>query len=148
MPVFPDETYDALLVVMDDRSQGKTEYFHKKLQETFDRRKYIYYQNSDSSEDELWSDIEQKLETEEIILPVSQRVIFCNYIDLADVNEEWLQCFRNRMRVFQERGMVHDMSQHYHLNLFRYQTRKALSEEKKKEVFEVLSQLWNMKYQF
>lgn len=51
MPVFPDETYDALLVVMDDRSQGKTEYFHKKLQETFDRRKYIYYQNSDSSED-------------------------------------------------------------------------------------------------
>lgn len=100
MPVFPDETYDALLVVMDDRSQGKTEYFHKKLQETFDRRKYIYYQNSDSSEDELWSDIEQKLETEEIILPVSQRVIFCNYIDLADVNEEWLQCFRNRMRVF------------------------------------------------
>lgn len=148
MPVFPDETYDALLVVMDDRSQGKTEYFHKKLQETFDRRKYIYYQNSDSSEDELWSDIEQKLETEEIILPVSQRVIFCNYIDLADVNEEWLQCFRNRMRVFQERGMVHDMSQHYHLNLFRYQTRKALSEEKKKEFFEVLSQLWNMKYQY
>ena len=40
------------------------------------------------------------------------------------------------------------MSQHYHLNLFRYQTRKALSEEKKKEVFEVLSQLWNMKYQY
>ena len=87
-----------------------------------------------SALNERMDDIEQKLETEEIILPVSQRVIFCNYIDLADVNEEWLQCFRNRMRVFQERGMVHDMSQHYHLNLFRYQTRKALSEEKKKEV--------------
>ena len=105
-------------------------------------------ENDLSALNERMDDIEQKLETEEIILPVSQRVIFCNYIDLADVNEEWLQCFRNRMRVFQERGMVHDMSQHYHLNLFRYQTRKALSEEKKKEVFEVLSQLWNMKYQY
>ena len=67
MPVFSDETYDALLVVMDDRSQCRTEYFHKKLQETFDRRKYIYYQNSDSSEEELWGDIEQKLDKEEII---------------------------------------------------------------------------------
>lgn len=35
MPVFPDETYDALLVVMDDRSQGKTEYFHKKTSGNF-----------------------------------------------------------------------------------------------------------------
>ena len=94
MPIFPDETYDALLVVMDDRSRGKTDYFHKKLQETFDKRKYIYYENSNSSEEELWNDIEQKLDTEEIILPVSQRVIFCNYIDIADVDEEWFQSFQ------------------------------------------------------
>lgn len=148
MPIFPDETYDALLVVMDDRSRGKTDYFHKKLQETFDKRKYIYYENSNSSEEELWNDIEQKLDTEEIILPVSQRVIFCNYIDIADVDEEWFQSFQRRMEVFKARGMVHDMSQHYHLNFFRYQARKILGEEKQREVFQVLLKLWNIEYQY
>lgn len=148
MIVFPDEAYDALLVVMDDRSQGRTEYFHKKLQENFDKRKYIYYQSSNYNAEELWGDIEQKLDRKEIILPVSQRVIFCNYIDLADVNEKWLQRFRERMRVFKLHGMVDDMSQHYHLNFFRYQVSNIFDKKKQREVFEVLSHLWDMEYQY
>lgn len=148
MPVSLNGTYDALLVVMDDCSQGRTEYFHKRLQETFDRKKYIYYQNSNFSEEELWNDVKQRLNSGEIILPHSQRVIFCNYIDLVDVNEEWLQCFRKRMKSFKSHGMVRDLSQHYHLNFFRYQDINTLSEEKQKEVFNVLSHLWDMEYQY
>lgn len=45
MPVSLNGTYDALLVVLDERDAGNDSFFQKEMEHIFDKRKYVYYQN-------------------------------------------------------------------------------------------------------
>lgn len=143
MPVSLNGTYDALLVVLDERDAGNDSFFQKEMEHIFDKRKYVYYQNKSLSAEELWNDLEERISRDEIIFPVSERIVFCTYMDIGDLNQEWMDRFWKRMGIFKNRGMTRDGFQHYHLTFFRHQAKKALGEEKIHVVAESLNELWN-----
>lgn len=143
MPVSLNGMYDALLVILDERNVKNDSFFKKELEQAFDLKKYVYYQNASLNADELWRDLEQKITDEDVILPGSERIVFCTYMDICDLNQEWLECFRERMAVFKTRGMAQDRLQHYYLTFFRYDTKHPLGRDKISDVPRLLNELWN-----
>lgn len=142
MPVAIDQMYDALLVVLDERREGKNAFFKEEVTRAFDKRKMIYCTGADQSAEELYREVNEKIDREEVLFPASERIVFCTYLDMCDLDETWLQRFVERMKLFKERSMVADLSQHYHVNVFRYQAGKGLG-EKQQEVMRTFMQLWD-----
>lgn len=147
MPVALSKDYDALAIVLDERKNGNTSFFTKELNRIFERKKMIYYQNCDMSVQEIYQDINQKIEEAKIIFPPSQRIVFCHYMDLNDLDEGWLEHYGDMMRYFADMAMIASPAQHYHLTFFRYQVGRRL-EAKKEEIFRTLNLFWEQKYQY
>lgn len=143
MPVSINGMYDALLVILDERNVKNDSFFKKELEQAFDLRKYVYYQNASLNADELWKDLEKKIADEDVILPGSERIVFCTYMDICDLNQEWLDRFRERMAIFKTRGMTQDRMQHYYLTFFRYEANHPLNRDKISDVSRLLNELWN-----
>ncbi|MCI5994989.1 MAG: hypothetical protein MRZ45_03420 [Blautia sp.] len=148
MPVTLNGMYDALLVVLDERNVDQDSFFKKELERTFDKRKYVYYQDRSMSADQLWNELDRKIGEDAIIFPVSQRIVFCTYMDICDLDETWLARFRERMKIFKTRGMTQTGFQHYHMTFFRYEARHPLGTEKVARVTEILNELWNPSAQY
>lgn len=143
MPVSLDGTYDALLVILDERDGDNNFFFQKEMERILDKRKYVYYQNRCLSADELWDDLVEKIQRDEVFLPVSERIVFCTYMDVHDLNQEWLNRFQKRMMTFKRRGMTRDVFQHYHVTFFRHQAIRPMGEDAIHEAVDILNRLWN-----
>lgn len=145
MPIPLSTAYDALVIVLDERENRDISFFKEEMRHMFEKRKVIYYEKCEMGAKELYQDVSQKIERGEVIFPASQRIVFCNYLDLNDLDEEWLKKYRERMKYFKNMVMA-SPTQHYHFTFFRYRTSRPLG-EKKEEIFRVLNQFWETEHQ-
>lgn len=145
-PVRLNTNYDALVIVLDETGEEKPSFFERELFKVFERQKILYYKTSKIDAEELYQNITKKIQDGEILFPQSQRIIFCNYLALNDLSEEWMENYRRRMDGFRSLATVRDGLQHYHVTFLRYQTVNPMG-EKKKEIYPVLNRFWDPRNQ-
>lgn len=131
MPATISQAYDALLVIFDSHEEQTLK---QKLKKIFNENQMIYYFDDRRSGVELSLDIQDKIKNGEIILPESQRIVFCYDIDLVSLDESWMEDYKNRMRDFYNNFTATDASQHYYVTLLRHEAQQMEDEEKEKVV--------------
>ena len=134
-----DTTYDALVVVSDIRENSKSSIFTKELSHRFEKQKLLYLIEAMNAED-LYGQIKDKIKNQELVLPRSERIVFCNYLDLKDFSVKWVDRHLNFMKRFKELVSVEDGLQHYYITFLRYRTIEPL-DEKKDDIFQAFEYL-------
>lgn len=142
-PMNLNTEYDALVIVLDERNNTSLKgdsFFERELNTVFEANKLIYHKNSQVSAEELFMDLAQKTRNHETMLPASQRMIICNYVDANNLSGEWFERYKARMETFMTMAPVRDGFQQYHITFIRYQAFQQIG-EKQEEVFEVLQKI-------
>ncbi len=141
MPVALNASSDALLIVLDERKNGRLSFFTEELKRVFEKKKYVYYQNSGLDARALYCDINQMIEEQKVVFPSSQRIIFCHYVDLKDVDDDWVTRYRERAAYFKNMSGITDADKHYHFIFLRYQVAYPLGEDRQEQIFRNLNEL-------
>lgn len=142
MPVALNASSDALLIVLDERKNGRLSFFTEELKRVFEKKKYVYYQNSELDARALYCDVNQMIEEQKVVFPSSQRILFCHYLDLNDVDDDWVTRYRERAAYFKNMSGVTDADKHYHFIFLRYQVIYPLGEDRQEKIFRNLNELW------
>lgn len=144
-PIRLDTTYDALVIVLDE-SEEET-FFQKEMTHVFEKQRLLYYRHNIMSADELFQDVLEKVNAHKVMMPQSQRIVFCHFLDINDLDERWMEQYKVRMKHFRDMGMVNDGFQHYYTTFLRYRAVKPLG-DKAENIIETLEKFWDMERPF
>lgn len=134
---------DALTVFLDYRREKKSDSVEDTLKERFKPMQalYLYGERCEESGAKLYQFLQNKIEAGEVVLPKSDRFVFCHYLPLNDLTEEWVKSWEKRVSEFQERLKVENLFQQYHVVCLIYESSKTPLGEKKEETVRLIKQL-------
>lgn len=91
------------------------------MEKVFPSQEYIYKKASDVPEyDEVIGDILTKRDNMDIILPASNRMIFCYYIDLADLTKEMVDRYYEMAAELRLKQPPNNLTDQHHMVCFRF----------------------------
>ena len=134
---------DALTVFLDYRKEKTSDSMRNILKERFKPMQALYLYGEKCEEDgaNLYQCLQSKIEAGEVVLPKSERFVFCHYLPLNNLTEEWVQSWEKRVSEFQERLNVEELFQQYHVVCLIYESSKTPLGEKKEETARLIKQL-------
>lgn len=141
MPNTLNNSYDALVIAFENSGQSQSSMFERELKHMFERQRFLYLKNESMSGEQLFQCIFEKLNTRELFRPTSQRIILCTYMDLAEVDNEWLQRYWEFMKEFRDKVGATSRTQHQYHTFFRYRSGSELKVSME-ELVEILNSMW------
>lgn len=114
---------EALTVFMDYRSVEEQNPLHQMIMEQFKPMQVLYLSGSmcDETGVQLYQYIRQKVQNYEAAKP-TDRLVFCHYLRLNDLTEEWIAAWQNRVSTFQERLSVANAFDQFHVVCLSYES--------------------------
>ncbi|MDO4322287.1 MAG: hypothetical protein Q4C61_07140 [Lachnospiraceae bacterium] len=135
-----DTQPDALVVFIDNQIRRQENTASEWMEKLFDSQQYLYLRENDMTGEELFKRIREEIYECNVILPDSQRMVFCYYLELRDLTQEWVDCFFERARELQRLLSIDNMFTHHHMICLSYENVNPLAEEKSR-IIGLLQQL-------
>lgn len=141
MPSTLNNSYDALVIAFEQSKQSQTTVFERELKQRFEKQRILYMKNETMSGEQLFQSVFDKMNAGEIYLPVSQRIVLCIYMDLAEIDGAYLEKYRTFMQEFRDKAGALSRTQHHYLTFFRYRSGSKLKVSME-ELVEILNSMW------
>ena len=91
------------------------------MEKVFPSQEYIYREVNDVPEyDEVIDDILTRRDNMDIILPASNRMIFCYYIDLADLTKDFIDRYYKMALELRSKQPPNNLTDQHHMVCFRF----------------------------
>lgn len=134
---------DALTIFCDYREEDYDERMKMQFLRMFDPQQYLYLEHAGQHMDGklLFHMLKEKTHNCELILPGSERMVFCHFLRLNDLCENWVDAYQKQVKEFMECYPIHTFlfDQHQIVCLY-YESSRPLG-EKKEEVIRMLKRL-------
>lgn len=133
---------EALTVFMDYRSVKEENPLHQMIKEQFKPMQAIYMSGSmcDETGVQLYQFIRQKVQNYEAVKP-TDRIVFCHYLRLNDLTEEWFAAWQERVSSFQERLSVANAFDQFHVVCLCYESSEYPIGEQRGKIAGLLKRL-------
>ncbi len=113
------------------------------MKRVFPLQQYVYKKTQQLPDGKgLIQNIQQVLESYEVILPPQNRFVFCYYIDLKDLTDEWVDAYFERAETLKKAQPVTSMMDQHHVVCLRYKVNSIESEEEKQAVIRRIIRLY------
>lgn len=135
---------DALTVFMDYHNKEEKNELHEIVKDFFNKQMQIIYLCGDDcskSGADLYQFIRQKVQRYDATLPASNRFVFCHYLRLNDLTEEWITSWQERVQEFQNRLTVTDAFKQYHVVCLSYESSEHPLGNAKEEIAVLVKKL-------
>ena len=110
----------------------------------FQQNEYLYFDASNSAMAgvQLFEYIRNKIDKYEISFPGTNRMVFCHYLRLNDLTQEWINNWKKQTLSFQERMHPQNPSDQFHVFCFVYEASSSpITSNRKETVAELLKLL-------
>lgn len=134
-----DNQQDALTVFLNFQQEERREIIEERMESLFDGQQYLYLEGNDWTGEELYHYIREKRDNFDIVLPANHRLVFCYYMKLNDLTEDWFERYKERIEALKQLLPVDHALQHYHIACFSYENITPLG-NRKAEIIRILKQ--------
>lgn len=101
---------------------------------------FVYLRNKEFNAKDLYDNLKQRIKNGESIPPKKDRMVFCHYLNLIDLNNEWVDRFFKQAKKMHEFVPYDNLSDQYHLICFRLKA-KEIPDEKVDDYTQLLMKL-------
>lgn len=135
-----DNTQGAVTVFFDE--QTEEDIIEAQMREVYaEHRQYLYLTKLPESGKEFVQFLKKQRQAGDLAVPKGARMVFCHYLELRNLTEEWITAFYERAYDFRKSMGVNTTTfeQHY-IFCFRYEV-NTLEEDEKERARELLKKL-------
>ena len=108
-----------------------------------ENQQYLFFDKKQFSGDgeQLFQTLIHAEEARDIIVPTSERLLFCYYLPLEELTDEWIDRYFEKVDVLNERAPIDSLFNHHYLLCFNYRVGNIKKEEEKERIARLLVRL-------
>lgn len=135
-----ENTQGAVTVFFDE--QAEENIIEAQMREVFaDPRQYMYLKKVPETGKEFVQRLKKERQAGDLAVPKGERIVFCHYLELRSLTEEWIKDFFERAYDFRKSMGVNTTTfQHHYVFCFRYEV-NTLEEDEKEKAKELLKKI-------
>lgn len=145
MPIKLDTFVQDALLILIDYNKRKSSKLKLMLEQLLRKNQWVYSDGTESGS-ALVSRVGAKQEENE--LGKFSRIIFLHDVNVGDLDDAWMEHYRDIMRQFDRGARPANPSDHYHVTFMRYRNNNTLSEREKEEIRHRILSFWDGSIKF
>lgn len=140
-----NDQYGALTIFYDQipESAKEASQMEMYLNDLFRSEQYLYRKTAEIPDCEgMMDDLNNSMDsvTDSIVMPPSNHMVCCYYMDAADLNDTWIDQFYKRANDLKKMLPIQNLMDQHHVIVFRHQI-ASLDDSQKEQLFHCLKRL-------